>query len=139
MIVLDTHVWIWTIAGDARRVGRRTRGLITRAAATDSIRISTATLFEIVALHASGRLRLTRPPDQWVREALDLPGTRLAPVSGAIAIDAGYIPRAALPDPLDRLLVATARQLDATFVTGDVRILQFGRPAGQVKIHDAGT
>lgn len=137
MIVLDTHVWIWLLAGEARRIGRKTRRLIARAATVDAVRVSVATLFEIVALHASGRLRLSRPPDQWLREALDLPGTRLAPLTGAMAIDAGYIPRAALPDPLDRLLVATARQLDAAFVTGDARILEYARVAGQSKVRDA--
>ena len=139
MVVLDTHAWIWTVAGDAGRFGRRTRGVIARAAAADAIRISAATLFEIVALHVSGRLRLSRPPDQWLREALDLPGTRLAPLTGAMAIDAGYIPRTALTDPLDRLLVATARQLGATFVTADTRIIEYARAAGQSNVHDAAT
>ena len=78
-------------------------------------------------------------PDQWIREALDLPGTRLAPLTGAMAIHAGYIPRTALPDPLDRLLVATARQLDATFVTSDARILEYAHAIGRSNVHDAAT
>lgn len=139
MIVLDTHVWIWLLAGEARRIGRKTRRLIARAATADAVRVSAATLFEIVALHMSGRLRLSRPPDQWLREALDLPGTRLAPLTGAMAVHAGYIPRTALPDPLDRLLVATARQLDATFVTSDARILEYARTGAESKVHDAGS
>jgi PIN domain nuclease of toxin-antitoxin system len=51
------------------------------------------------------------------------------------AVDAGFIPRAALSDPLDRLLVATARQLDATLVTGDSAILAYAR-TGSVRAHD---
>ena len=56
----------------------------------------------------------------------------------SIAIDAGSIPRDALADPLDRLLVATARRLDATFLTGDRRILEYAASTGNVRVQDAG-
>jgi len=55
-----------------------------------------------------------------------------------IAIDAGAIPRTALPDPIDRLLVATARQLDATLITADSGILAYASRTGDVRVHDAG-
>ena len=136
-MLLDTHAWVWTAEGDVRRIGRRARRLIAQAEARQAIRISPATLFEIVALHTAGRLRLSRPPHQWLRDSLGLPGVRLADLGPAVAIDAGHIPRAALPDPLDRLLVATARQLDAKFVTADRGILQYAAKAGDVRVHDA--
>ena len=48
MLLLDTHVWIWILAGDARRIGRRARALLTRAESRDAIRISPVTLFEVM-------------------------------------------------------------------------------------------
>ena len=137
MLLLDTHVWIWSAEADARRVGRRARQLLSRAGADDHIRISPATVFEVTALHAAGRLRLALPVEQWIRRALESPGVRIAELSPAIAIDAGSIPRAALADPMDRLLVATARQLDATFLTSDTRILDYASDTGNVRVHDA--
>ena len=136
MLLLDTHAWVWTVEGDVRRVGRRARQLISRAEARHAVRISPATLFEIAALHTAGRLRLSRLPEQWIRESLEFPGVHLAELSVAMAIDAGYIPRSALPDPLDRLLIATARQLDATFLTGDAGILDYAGHAGNVRVRD---
>jgi PIN domain nuclease of toxin-antitoxin system len=56
--------------------------------------------------------------------------------SPAIALDAGAIPRTALADPLDRLLVATARQNDATLVTCDERILDYANGRRLVQVHD---
>jgi PIN domain nuclease of toxin-antitoxin system len=41
-----------------------------------------------------------------------------------------------LPDPVDRLLVATARHLDATFITADRAILAYALD-GHVRVHDA--
>ena len=137
MLLLDTHVWIWSVNEDARRVGRRARHLLARADARDDIRISLATVFEVTALHTAGRLHLTYPFEQWIHRALRGPGVRIAELSLAIAIDAGGIPRSALADPMDRLLVATARQLDATFLTSDTRILEYASETGHVRVHNA--
>jgi PIN domain nuclease of toxin-antitoxin system len=87
-------------------------------------------------LHTAGRLHLSRSPEHWIRDSLDVPGVRIAELSPAIAIDAGYIPHEAVPDPLDRLLVATARQLDATFMTSDTRILDYAAKTGNVRVHN---
>ena len=138
MVLLDTHVWVWSVEGDARRVGRRTSALLSRAQSQDDIRISPATVFEIGALHTAGRLRLARSLEQWIHDALAVAGVRLAPLSAAVAIDAGSIPRTSLADPLDRLLVATARQLDATLLTSDTAILRYASQTANVAVHDAG-
>jgi PIN domain nuclease of toxin-antitoxin system len=138
LLLLDTHVWIWSVNGDVRRLGRQTRRLLSRAQSRGELRVSPATLFELTALHTLGRLRLTRTPEQWIRESLDASGVRIAELSRAIAIDAGAIPRTRLADPLDRLLVATARQVDAVFLTSNTRILAYASAHGGVHVQDAG-
>ena len=99
--------------------------------------MSPVTLFELTALHTLGRIRLTRTPEQWIRESVNESAVRIAELSPVIAIDAGFIPRTGLADPLDRLLVATARHLDATFLTSDARILDYASAAGDVHVHNA--
>jgi PIN domain nuclease of toxin-antitoxin system len=136
VILLDTHAWIWSIEGDVRRVGRKTQRLLAIAEKQERIRVSPVSIFEIVALHTLGRLRLSRPAEGWVRDSLAAGGVRLAEVTLAIAVDAGAIPRAAIADPLDRLLVATARQLDATLLTADQQILAYARDTSNVRAHD---
>jgi PIN domain nuclease of toxin-antitoxin system len=136
VLLLDTHAWIWTVEGDTHRVGRRSRRILAQAEAREAVRVSPATLFEIVALYTAGRLRLAQPAEQWIDESLDCPGVRLVELTRAVAVDAGFIPRIALADPLDRLLVATARQLDATLVTSDAGILAYAAQTGNVRVHD---
>jgi PIN domain nuclease of toxin-antitoxin system len=138
VLLLDTHVWLWSVDGDTRRIGRRTRQSLSRAESQEAIRISPASLFELTALHTLGRVRLARPAEQWIQEALEAAGVRIAELSPAVAIDAGHIPRSALADPLDRLLVATARRLDATLLTSDARILDYAAATGNVRVQDAG-
>jgi PIN domain nuclease of toxin-antitoxin system len=137
VLLLDTHVWIWSVHGDVDRLGRRTRRLLSTAESRGALRVSPISLFEIAALHTLGRLRLTRTPEQWIRESLDLAGVRLAELSPAIAVDAGTIPRTALADPLDRLLLATARQMDAVFLTSDTQILAYASAQRNVHVQDA--
>jgi len=110
--------------------------MIEQAQTKEAVRISPATLFEIVALHSAGRLRLAQPVEQWIEESLEDSGVRLAELTRSVAVDAGFIPRTALADPLDRLLVATARQLDATFLTADSSVLTYATHTGNVRVHD---
>lgn len=138
MLLLDTHVWIWTVDGDDTRLGRRSRRLLSASEARGTIRVSPMSVFEIAALHTLGRLRLSRTPDRWVAEALDAAGIRLAEFSIDVVLDGGQIPREALADPIDRLLVATARQLDAVLMTADARILSYASSQRNVHVHDAG-
>jgi PIN domain nuclease of toxin-antitoxin system len=135
-VLLDTHAWLWAVDDDAR-LGRKTRNLLLKAEARSALRISVVSVFEIIALHTAGRLQLARTPEQWMREALESPWVRLAELTSSIAIDGGSIPRAALPDPTDRLLVATARQFDVGFVTADRAILAYASRTRSVRVHDA--
>ena len=134
MFLLDTHVWIWTVEGDERRIGANTRRVLARAEAADLLRVSPVSFFEVTTLHVSGRVHFNRSLDQWMRDGVA--HVRVAELSTDIAVDAGHIPRSALGDPMDRLLVASARQLDATLLTADRAILAYAR-GGHVRVHDA--
>jgi len=136
VLLLDTHAWLWTAEGDSRRVGRKALRLIAQAEARGGARVSAASVFEIVALHTAGRVLLAHPPEQWIETSLDRSGIRIAEVTREVAVDAGFIPRTALPDPVDRLLVATARQLGATFLTADATVLSYAARASNVRVHD---
>ena len=137
MLLLDTPVLVWAVEGDERRIGRQARRLIEHAESTGAVAVSPVTLFEITALHVAGRLRLARPVERWIRESLEDTDIRIAELSPASAVDAGHIPRTALEDPADRLLVATARHLDAVFLTADTRVLDYASKTRNVRVHDA--
>lgn len=137
MLLLDTHAWIWAVEGNERRIGRRARRRLASAVSQDGVFVSPVSVFEVAALHASGRLRLARSPDVWIREALQGAGIRVADLLPQMAIDAGAIMRSALSDPLDRLIVATARHLDAVLLTSDTQILAYAAKSGSVEVSDA--
>lgn len=126
MLLLDTHVWVWAIEPSSR-LGRKAGRQIEQAASREQLRVSAVSVFEVSMLSAMGRLRLAVPVNEWVEGALDTPGIRLAEITTAIAVDAGQISRTVLADPMDRILAATARRLDASLVTADRALLAFAK------------
>ena len=135
MIILDTHVLVWAVDGDAR-LGRTARAAIEAAGQADGIGISAITPWEIALLADRGRLRLRRDVGVWIDTALSLPGVHLIPTEPAVAIDSVRLPRSFHADPADRLIVATARYCTAPLFTADRAILEYAA-GGHVLVVDA--
>jgi PIN domain nuclease of toxin-antitoxin system len=135
-ILLDTHILVWLLE-DSERTGESVHARIQQAADEDSLFVSAITPWEIAMLVAKGRLRLGQDVAEWLTAALSLPGIRLEPLSPAISSASTRLPWEAHADPADRILLATARHLDATLITADERILEYGAQ-GFVKCVAAG-
>jgi PIN domain nuclease of toxin-antitoxin system len=123
-LLLDTHVLVWMLEGsgcisDAVRVQLR------QAANEDQLLVSAITPWEIALLVVKGRLRLAREVGDWLGAGLGLPGIHLEPLSPTIAVASTRLPGEIHGDPADRILVATARHVDATLVTADQRLLNY--------------
>ncbi len=88
-------------------------------------------------LTQKGRLALGRETGAWLKEALSLPGISLAPITPDIAVDSVGLPGDFHADPADRLIIATARQANATLLTADRAILDYAA-AGHLHAVDAG-
>ncbi len=135
MLLLDTHVWLWAGDGDGR-LGRKASRLIEHAAARDQLRVSPASVFEVTALYSEGRIALHHPVESWIEAALETDGVRVAELTVTVALEGGRIPRTVLADPVDRILVATARRLGARLVTADRAILTYAK-ANRLDVVDA--
>lgn len=125
-VLLDTHVWVWLMLGD-NRLGSASRRMLERAVRDGLLRVSVISVWEVAMLEAKGRLTLAADCESWVREALAAPGVRLAELTPHIAISSTRLPGVFHGDPADRMLIATARESDATLLTADQAILQYGR------------
>jgi PIN domain nuclease of toxin-antitoxin system len=136
-MLLDTHAWIWAAADEPGKLGPKTRRLIARAAAAGSLFVTTASVFEITALATAGRLRLNQSAEKWIRDSVVRGSLRVVSIDMDIAIDAGAIPSSALADPVDRMLVASARAYDVPLVTRDRQILDYASRSRLVRVSDA--
>lgn len=118
-LLLDTHVWIWTITASRALEARAGRAI---ASPTNEIAISPVTIWETILLGDSGRLRLSPDPVSWIRRALAEWPLPERPITHEIAIASRRI-RLENDDPADRFLAATAKVHDLTLVTADERLL----------------
>lgn len=125
MVLLDTHVLVWLLSGNSR-LGAQARGFIQQAAKDNVLLVSAITPWEIAMLVSKGRLTLDRDVGEWVAFALALPGLRLSPLSPEVAVASTRLPGAIHPDPVDRMIAATARHVNAVLVTEDQRLLDYG-------------
>ena len=123
MILLDTHVAVWSVANSSS-LGKRCRSIISQALQSDQLVVSAVSFWEIALLIAKGRLRLLDSPTDARRLILNK-GAGELPLTGEIAILAGEL-EGLHGDPADRFIAATAIAHNATLVTADERLLRFG-------------
>jgi PIN domain nuclease of toxin-antitoxin system len=135
VILLDTHVVIWSAEGDAR-LGRQARKLIAEKNQTEPFHVSAISAWEIAMLVSKGRLDLGGPAQDWLVKVMKHPAWQTIPVDAAAAAESVNLPGSFHNDPADRFIVATARLQGLALVTADAAILAYSR-AGHVKAIDA--
>jgi PIN domain nuclease of toxin-antitoxin system len=122
-LLLDTHIWLWSLVEPARLGRRVQRELKNR---DNELWLSPISTWEALLLHAKGRIRLHGNLQEWLARATA--HTREAPLTHEIVLSAqGLLLSHA--DPADRFLAATAQVLGLTLVTADERLLGLGEIA----------
>jgi PIN domain nuclease of toxin-antitoxin system len=136
-LLLDTHIWLWFFEGSRDHIAPGLVGTLEDASREDRLLVSVLSVWEIAMLEVKRRLRLSMDCRAWVRRALEAPGLHLQGLTPAIAIDSTRLPGVGHADPVDRMLIATARLAGAAIVTKDAAILAYARD-GHVLAIDAG-
>lgn len=133
-ILLDSHVWYWYVDPAARPLAPSTLALIDAARETGEAFISHVTPWELASKASLGRLSLDKPAKIWMEDALRASGFSEIPLTLDILLDAACLERGAPRDPMDRLLVATARRHGCTLLTADGTILEWARRTRAVRV-----
>jgi PIN domain nuclease of toxin-antitoxin system len=119
-LLLDTCACIWISTGV--RMRREASEAVEEAVAAGRVWISPFVAWEIANLSGRGRVNDVDDPRGWLRRLIDLTEARLAPLDTDLLIDSQTLPDPVHKDPADRIMIATARRLNATLVTRDAAI-----------------
>lgn len=122
MILLDTHVLVWTVS-DAARLSRAAAREIEKAYRAGGCAISSITFWELALLFAKGKLRGAGTIQGAIREVVERARVHVLEITPEIADLAMAFPDHYPKDPADRLIGATARSHGLTLITQDERIL----------------
>ncbi len=135
LILLDTHIWLWWVFGDARVGNAGIRALIHEGEHAHRLSISAISIWEALLLREAGRIRIDGDLRAWLREAREKFVVAALPVDERVALESRMLPGVFHSDPGDRFIVATARIAGACVATTDRRILEYA-DAGNVRAFD---
>lgn len=119
-LLLDTHIWLWSVL-EPERLGRRAARHLRSSA--NELWLSPISAWEAVLLAERGRITVNENPATWVERALRAAPLREAAFTFDVALESRRL-KWSHPDPADRFLAASALVHDLTLLTADERLLR---------------
>jgi PIN domain nuclease of toxin-antitoxin system len=129
MILLDTHALIWWIEESGHLSKRAAAAIEEHGPAL----VSPISFWELTVLVDRGRVSVDRDLPRWCRDLLASATAEVATLTPFAAISAARLPEFH-GDPADRLIYATARELDVPLVSKDAKIREYARRRGDVEV-----
>jgi len=117
-LLLDTHIWVWSVLQPERLCRRVARQLINPQ---NEIWLSAVSIWELRLLHDKGRVKLIPDAVTWINDNLSRLNIHEAPLTFevALAISSLNLPH---NDPADGFIAATAKVFGLTLVTADEQL-----------------
>jgi len=116
--LLDTHVWVWWNMYP-KKLSQRVRSLIADPEQYEELLLSAISCWEFSKLLEKKRIGISCDPEEWIREALEMPKLRVVPLTPTLSYRSTNLPQPFHEDPVDQIIVATAREENATVLTKD--------------------
>lgn len=124
--LLDTHVVLWWLTDD-RRLSKGHAKLIERSERSGTVvGLSAISLWEIAKLVERGRLELNQSVDDSLEQLETSALVTILPLTGRVAVESTRLGARFHSDPIDQVIVATARCHGLTLLTVDERIIDSG-------------
>ena len=122
--MLDTHTWIWWHM-NPKKLSQKVKKIIENTNSYDEILLSAISPWEFSKLLEKKKIGISCDPEDWINSALDMPKFRLVPLFPVLAYRSTTLPQPFHSDPADQIIVAAAREENATILTKDEKILAY--------------
>ena len=122
--LLDTHTWVWWHM-NPKSLSQRVKQLISNTEEYDELLLSVISPWEFSKLLEKNKIGISCHPEDWMKKAFKMPKFRLVHLSPLLAYRSTVLPQPFHNDPADQIIVATAREENATILTKDGRIRNY--------------
>ncbi|MBA2457947.1 MAG: type II toxin-antitoxin system VapC family toxin [Gemmatimonadales bacterium] len=118
-LLLDTHIWLWSLLAPDKLAPAVAARL---ESSENELWLSPITTWEALVLIEKGRVEIDGDPIRWIGDAVRTIPFHEAALTHEVAVESR---RLKLPhrDPADRFLAASAKVYELTLVTADERLL----------------
>ncbi|MGH9546738.1 MAG: type II toxin-antitoxin system VapC family toxin [Terriglobales bacterium] len=119
-LLLDTHIWIWSVSEPHRLTRRVAKEL---ESSQNQLWLSPVSIWETMLLHRKGCLKIPEGFSTWVTRALSIMTFTEAPFTFEVAeaLSTMNLPHA---DPADLFLAGSAKAFGLTLVTSDRNLIR---------------
>jgi PIN domain nuclease of toxin-antitoxin system len=119
-LLLDTHIWIWSVL-EPQQLSRRVTAQLDNS--QNEIWLSPVSIWEAMLIHRKGRLKVAEGFTTWLTRALTITSFHEAPFTFDVAqaLSTINLPHA---DPADLFLAGSAKAYGLTLVTSDRNLLR---------------
>jgi len=131
-LILDTHILIWYIEGI--NLSEPQVELIDKMREKSSVYISAISIWEIALLVSKERIALSIDIDEWIQRVASITGLNLMDLSIPILTQSCTLLNYEHKDPADRMIIASARSINAHLITHDQKIIDYA-DKGYLKIY----
>jgi PIN domain nuclease of toxin-antitoxin system len=118
-LLLDTHIWIWSVL-DPTRLSQRIARAIDKA--ENELWLSPISVWELFRLTQKGRVQLNEDTLSWTRRTVEQLQLHEAPLTFDVALETCAL-NLTHSDPSDRLIAASAKVFDLTLLTADEKLI----------------
>jgi PIN domain nuclease of toxin-antitoxin system len=118
-LLLDTHIWIWSVLEPTRLSGRVARAIDDQK---NELWLSPISVWELLILVQKARVQLNEGGVAWAVHTIEQLQLHEAPLTTEVALETSALD---LPhsDPSDRFIAASAKVFDLTLVTADEKLI----------------
>jgi len=131
-LIIDTHILIWYTEGT--NLSEAQIQLIDHMREKASLYISAISIWEIALLVSRDRIALSISLDEWIKKITSIQGLNVMDLSVPILTQSCILPNYEYKDPADRMIIASARSMNAILMTLDQKIIDYA-DKGYLKIY----
>lgn len=125
-ILLDTPILIWALI-EPEKLSNELKQIIEEAQNSNNLYISAISLWEISMLIQKKQINVYERVADFLNSITNIEGLNIININANIAAESNSLPGGFYNDPADTIIIASTRDIAATLITKDQKIIEWAK------------